>query len=195
MKRWFLIAIVAAAAWYWWLQADLPRSAGVVAGRAPIQSALTDPVPALSKPGYRIKPLAVFALEARVLGVERYRFDRGAELSPVDLALGWGRMSDSAILDRIKITQGERFYYWSTADYPIPRREIETSSANVHIVPGNESVLRQLATIRRGHVVHLKGYLIDVQGADGWLWKSSLTRTDTGRGACELIWVERLDVR
>lgn len=104
-------------------------------------------------------------------------------------------MSDNAILERINITQSGRFYYWTTPDYPIPRREIETSSANVHIVPANETVLQHLSAIRRGHVVRLTGYLIEVQGSDGWRWKSSLTRADTGRGACELIWVERVDVR
>jgi len=195
MKRWFLVVVVAVAAWHWWSQRDVPRAPGVVAAAAPLQSALTSPVPTLSKPGYQIKPLAVFALEARVLGIERYRFDRGADLSPVDLALGWGRMSDNAILERINITQSGRFYYWTAPEYPIPRREIETSSANVHIVPANETVLQHLSAIRRGHVVRLTGYLIEVQGSDGWRWKSSLTRADTGRGACELIWVERVDVR
>ena len=35
---------------------------------------------------------------ARVLGTERYRFDRASELSLVDLALGWGPMSDTRAL-------------------------------------------------------------------------------------------------
>jgi hypothetical protein len=29
---------------------------------------------------------------------------------------------------------------------------------------------------------------------DGWRWRSSLTREDTGAGACELVWVERIAV-
>ena len=37
--------------------------------------------------------------------------------------------------------------------------------------------------------------LIEVRGADGWRWRSSLTREDTGAGACELVWVERIAVR
>jgi len=162
---------------------------------APVQSALEGAVPELVKPGYEIRPLARFELEARVLGVERYHFDRGANLSPVDLVLGWGRMSDSTVLDRIAISQGGRVYYWRTPQFPIPRREIETSSANMHMVPANEEVARQLKGARPGHVVRLAGYLIEARGTDGWRWKSSLTRTDTGNGACELIWVERLALR
>jgi len=195
MKRWLLIAVVLAVGWYWWPKGDVVRAPGVVVAAAPLQTTLDDPLPKLSRPGYQIQPLARIEFEARVLGVERYRFDRGADLSPVDLALGWGRMSDTAVLDRLTITQGGRFYQWSTPEYPIPRREIETSSANMHLVPGNTAVQEQLAQVRRGHLVRLAGYLIEVRGADGWPWRSSLTRTDTGEGACELIWVERLELR
>lgn len=195
MKRWIFIIVVLAAGWYWWTPGPIERPPGVLAVAAPLQTALGNPVPKLSKPDYQIQPLARFEIEARVLGVERYRFDRGADLSPVDLALGWGRMSDTAVLERIKITQSGRFYYWTTPEYPIPREEIEASSANMHLVPATQSVARQMADVRRGHVVRLSGYLIEVRGADGWPWRSSLTRTDTGQGACELIWVERLALR
>jgi hypothetical protein len=195
MKRWLLIIVVLAAAWYWWPYSQIAHAPGVVAAAAPLQTALEDAAPRLSKPGYQIQALARFELDARVLGVEHYRFDRGADLAPVDLALGWGRMSDTAVLDRITISQGARFYHWSTPQYPIPRREIETSSANMHLVPANEEVARQLSAVRRGNMVRLSGYLIEARGADGWRWRSSLTRNDTGNGACELIWVERLSLR
>ncbi len=197
MKRWLFIIIIImlAAAWYWWPHGQITRVAGVTAAEAPLQTALERDAPRLVKAGYQIQALARFELEARVLGVEHYRFDRGADLAPVDLALGWGRMSDTAVLDRITISQGGRFYHWRTPQYPIPRQEIDASSANMHLVPATEAVARQLEGVRRGHVVRLGGYLIEVRGADGWHWRSSLTRTDTGHGACELIWVERLELR
>lgn len=45
--------------------------------------------------GHRITPVASFELEALVLGRRDYDHDRGAQVSPVDLALGWGPMSSS----------------------------------------------------------------------------------------------------
>jgi hypothetical protein len=48
--------------------------------------------------------------------------------------------------------------------------------------------------VRTGSVVRLEGYLVEARADDGWRWRSSLTREDTGNGACELVWVERLDV-
>ena len=195
MTRWLLLAIALVAAWYVWPSREVRHAPGAVAAGAPVQRDLRGVGPRLSRAGYEIRPLAHFEIEARVLGVERYRFGREAELSPVDLALGWGRMSDSAVLERITISQGQRFYYWRTPEFPIPRREIETSSANMHMIPADAAVARRLDDVRRGQIVRISGYLVEARGADGWRWTSSLTRDDTGHGSCELVWVEQLEPR
>lgn len=169
------------------------RQPGITAPENPRQIPLQDN-PALSLAGYDIEPLAAFSLQARVLGAEHYRLGREAEISPVDLALGWGPMSDSAVLERIDIRQGNRFYFWRTENFPIPRQDIETHSANMHMIPADASIARQLKTIRSDQIVRLRGYLVAISAADGWRWRSSLTRSDTGNGACELVWVESLEV-
>lgn len=64
----------------------------------------------------------------------------------------------------------------------------------MHMIPANDEIERQLKSIRAGNMVHLKGFLVEVTGKDGFRWKSSLTRTDTGGGACELVLVESLFV-
>ncbi len=143
---------------------------------------------------YRIQPLATFEITARVLGKERYWFDRGAEIAPYDLALGWGRMSDSAVLDQISISQSWRWYRWRVRTPPIPMGEIATSSANMHMVPSDDLVRRSLNRVRKGDVVRIVGKLVEVAGPEGFRWKSSLTRGDTGDGACELVWVEDLEI-
>ena len=51
--------------------------------------------PAWATPARR---LAGFSVEARVLGREDYRFDREADYAPTDLALGWGRMTEDAVV-------------------------------------------------------------------------------------------------
>jgi hypothetical protein len=81
-----------------------------------------------------------------------------------------------------------------TSTYPVSRRMIETHSANMHMIPADAEIERQLKSIRAGNMVHLKGFLVEVTTKDGWRWKSSLTRDDTGGGACELILVESLYV-
>jgi hypothetical protein len=137
---------------------------------------------------------AHFDITARVLSREDYSWGEDAKLIPEDLALGWGRMSDSAVLANIEITQSGRFYYWHVTDFPIPRREIETSSANMHMIPADAGVLRELKEVRPGQVVHIEGFLVDASRADGWHWNTSMTRDDTGAGACELVYVESLGI-
>ncbi len=144
--------------------------------------------------GYTLQPLQDFTIEARVLASETYRSDREADLSPVDLALGWGPMSDSAVLDKVKISQSSRFYYWRVDEFPIPRQDIERSSANMHMIPADGTIERRLKDVRPGQVVRIQGWLVEARSGDGWRWRSSLTRNDTGAGACELIFVRDLQV-
>ena len=195
MMRWLLIALIAFGAWHWWGSRGIERAPGVIAAAAPEQRAINTSPPQFEKKGYTLTALARFTLTARVLGVEHYRFGREADLAPVDFALGWGPMSDSAVLSKLKISQGGRYYFWRTDEFPIPRREIEVNSANMHLIAATPAVEKQLKHARAGSLVQLSGYLVEARAADGWRWVSSLTRDDTGTGACELIWVEQLELR
>lgn len=165
---------------------------GVLAAAAPVQVDL-DHGAQLQRGDVTLTTRALFDLTARVLSRKDYSRGTDGELVPLDLALGWGRMSDSAVLDRIDIRQSGRFYHWHVEDFPIPRREIETSSANMHMIPADPDVKRQLEQLRAGQLVHLEGFLVDASRPGGWHWNTSLTRDDTGAGACELIYVERVD--
>ena len=144
--------------------------------------------------GYRITPLQPFSIEARVLGREDYHFDAGAAVSPTDLALGWGPMADPEVLRHITISQRNRWYFWRAEQLPIERRQIEIHSANMHLIPATPAVATTLAGLKEGQQIRLSGQLVRVDGDDGYRWVSSLSREDTGDGACELIWVEQLAV-
>lgn len=145
--------------------------------------------------GHTITGLATFRLEARALAVKFYNFDDEARFSPIDIAFGWGRMSDTAVLDQLEISQNNRFYYYRYRNPPpIPKREIVRSSANMHLIPANSDVEAALKQARVGAVISLEGYLVEVTREDGWRWKSSMTRADSGAGACELIYVTRAEI-
>ena len=167
----------------------------MLAANDPVQTDFDTPQPAIRFKDATLRPLAKFSMTARVLSRDDYRFDAGADLSPTDLAFGWGRMSDSAVLRGIDISQSARFYYWRTKAFPIPRREIETHSANMHMIPADATVAYQLKRVRAGDVVSLDGMLVEADKANGWRWRSSLTRNDTGDGACELVYVRSLHIQ
>lgn len=185
--------VLAAVAWHY---TQRPRShpPGVLVAEAPAQGPLDSDVGLPPQAGFSITALATFALSARVLGRADYRYDDGAKLAPTDLALGWGRMSDSAVLEKVDISQAIRFYHWQVTEFPIPEREIIESSANMHLIAADDDVARSIARTRVGDIVSLDGYLVRANGPRGYTWTSSLTRSDSGDGACELVWVRHFAI-
>jgi hypothetical protein len=65
-----------------------------------------------------------------------------------------------------------------------------SNAANVHIIPATRALADQLKALRRGSLVEMGGFLVEVSAPDGWRWRTSLTREDSGPGACEVMWVE-----
>jgi hypothetical protein len=174
-------------------RADMPAGMPELL-QPPVQISLTPPRSILMN-GYTVTEVASYEVTARILSTDRYFFDRQSKLSPVDLALGWGPMADNRILRKLDISQSWRFYHWEAAEYPIPPEQISTNSANTHIIPANDKISSIVTSLHRGQVVTLKGYLVNIQHADGWHWQTSLSRTDTGDGACEVMLVESVQVR
>lgn len=165
-------------------------SPGVLAPAEPVQEDI-DRAEHIPYKGVELTPRARFSAEVRVLSRERYRLGALGSAVPLDFAVGWGPMSDSAVLADIKISQANRFYFWHYDGEapPIPRRDIETHSANWHLLPAAAAVFDTLDEVRVGEIVQLEGELVDIKGSDFTL-HTSLTRNDTGAGACEVLYVE-----
>ncbi len=203
-KKLAVVAFVAWAGYHAWdgrtrhvtvdVDKDFPLafSPALSLSRPPIQRRINSDGDFYEYDGHAITPLASFQLEAKVLSTKGYTWGREADFSPVDFALGWGPMADDTVLERIEISQSGRWYQWRTSVYPIPRRSIETSSANMHLIPSSPDVASTLHQVEPGHVVRLLGYLVEVKSPDGWQWRSSLTRDDTGDGACEVVLVKKV---
>jgi hypothetical protein len=138
---------------------------------------------------FRLRPRAEFGATVRILHREDYSFGALAKLVPTDFAVGWGPMSDSAVLAGVEISQANRFYFWRTATWPIDRQAIETHSANWHVIPQTPAVGRVLGALRAGSVVELHGRLVDIEGSEGAM-QTSMSRDDTGAGACEILLAE-----
>lgn len=191
---WILLAVVALG---WWmspsLHSDRTRSPGILAPDTPQQVVIAHPQTFALKE-FEVTPLAHFEITARVLSRADYRLDAESSISPTDLALGWGRMSDSGVLDRLRIRQSARWYtyHWDATDPPIPLDEIIRSSSNMHMIPADKTVAAMLRKVRPGDEVHLSGELIQAKRKDGAVWRSSMSRTDTGDGACEVVYVQSL---
>jgi hypothetical protein len=104
-------------------------------------------------------------------------------------------MSDSAVLEHFRIRQGGRFFTIYPDEQAIDLKTALVSAANMHLIPATSDLRDALKRVRPGHVVRLRGKLVSALGPNNFTWNSSLTRNDTGAGACELFYVESLERR
>ena len=164
---------------------------------SPMQSEVANNIQKISLGDSTIVPLAGISLQARVLAREDYSFDPGAEFSPVDLALGWGPMAKPGMAEKLNVSQSSRWYRysWDGNGPPIPLSEIISHSANMHMVPASNAVAESLKRVSEDDVIELNGWLIRIEKENGWRWQSSLSRDDSGDGACELVYVCSIQVK
>jgi hypothetical protein len=162
--------------------------------------------------GYRIREyelaeLAYFDATGLVLSTCAYpistvdKESHRSLLSPLDVALGWGEMSNPAVLSHFCYYQAKRFF--NIASYTSYTNEAAKIHpywhvANIHIIPATAAVTRALSSLHPNMMVRLVGSLVEVrQVRNGYkspiIWKSSLVRTDEGDGACELLYLKRLE--
>jgi hypothetical protein len=196
MRRYVYILAVVAVLWAWkdWSQRPVVHAAGVLVPEQPRQSD-SDTAPPFTLEDYVVTPRAAFRIRARVLSRKDYWLGSEADLSPVDLALGWGPMSDQAVLDRIEISQSGRWYFTQyELPAPLANADIIRHSANMHLIPANDYVRSRLKDVREGDVIRIRGQLVDVDNAEGFTWRTSTRRDDTGGGSCEIIYVEQVQL-
>lgn len=192
--RWLvLLAVGVLAAYRFATDRPVDWRPGVLVDSEPEQSP-TD-ADALERNGFSVLPQTRFNAEVRVLSRERYRFDPLAEVAPLDLAVGWGPLSDTAVLEDLRIWQSGRFFHWRARELPLPIDVIDSHLSNWHLVPANDAAWRQLQRIRVGDVVTITGLLVDLESAGTGRIRTSLTRADRGAGACEIVWVDSVAFR
>jgi hypothetical protein len=66
--------------------------------------------------------------------------------------------------------------------------------SNNHLISDDEFIRRQVRKIKVGDQVRLRGYLSSYTSEGGSTRGTSTTRTDTGDGACETIYIEQFKI-
>ncbi len=189
-----VLVLLAGMAYRDWSLREIEYPPGVLVTEAPKQVDVRG-VASVTMDEYELTPRAEFEIRARVLSRKNYRWGSEADLSPVDLALGWGVMSDQAVIDRMEISQGSRWYYTRyELPAPVSDKEIIQNSGNMHMVPAQKWIRKKLKGVRVGDIVRLRGRLVDIDHPSGWHWRTSLRRDDTGGGSCEIVYLEEIEI-
>jgi hypothetical protein len=158
-----------------------------------------DPI-RLEADGYEfvITPLAHYVLRGVVVSSESYRTGWNSNLSPCDVAVVWGELAADDAWQKLAWSQSGRWYDWRWhGQQPFTNEEVVRSSSNTHVVPASSDLASAARSLTPGDIAELGGELVRIDGRKGqgkvW-WKSSLSRTDTGDGSCELLYLRRLRV-
>ncbi|HPF09008.1 MAG TPA: hypothetical protein PL020_04660 [Candidatus Cloacimonadota bacterium] len=151
----------------------------------------------LSDQSYSLKPLAEYNITAYLVSKRRYRRGFMSKLSPWDYALAWGEVPNH--LEHIKFDQIVRFcLYQYKAGAPIDETYIAQHMANTHLIPATDNIRKALAKANKGDIVNLKGILVNVRASSSKgqssSWNSSTSRDDLGNGACEILYVQSLQI-
>lgn len=150
---------------------------------------------------YVATPLYDYKISGIVVSKHDYGGDEGSLSKPIryDLCMVWGsNVTDKTYLSPdISFSQDNRFcnyHYSKPVDFNI--RQI----SNNHLVTTDEAVLKVIESIETGDEVMITGMLINLfaspraTDASNRSWSSSTNRDDTGAGACEVIYVESIDI-
>jgi hypothetical protein len=155
----------------------------------------------LTKGRAMIIPVATYRIGAVVMSKKEYNHGWGAEIAPFDLALVWGYLSHEKIKKLLSIKHDSTRLAWFRIkgdDPPVTPEYVMSHGSNNHLIPANETIRTALDKhVGVNDKVLIEGYLVNVEAEyDGQpiTMKTSLSRTDQDRGACEIIYVTSVQV-
>ncbi len=119
-------------------------------------------------------------------------------LSPLDLTLTWGELALKENSGHITMDQyymnSQRIVWWKCDNELLKKYDkqfINSHLSNNHLISLNNGIRSELAKVKIGQIVRIKGFLVGLEANDGSHWgPSSISRTDEGNGACEIILIE-----
>ena len=209
LVRYAMIASLLAAAAAWWMKDEMPLAETLHADlfTEPKQVRVSRPPIDTSVNGvdYRIQPR--YSYDMRALVVSLHDSDTwwdyahkawNDNVNVVDLCVVWGENAQSGIYHYVDFSNDQ----W-TCSFSVKSREAWdaldlTGVANNHMVTDDPVVAKQLRAVRIGDQIRVLGYLVDyttyVKGRELGKRVSSEVRTDTGNGACEVLYIESFDV-
>ena len=135
---------------------------------------------------------AEYDIRGVVKGKKKYS-DYPSQVSEYDLILAWGDLNKEEYDQHVDYSQSGRWYYYTYDQEFVEKGLIARNSANVHLIAENDEVKKDIRKIRKNDYIRIKGYLVDVHFDNG-AWETSMTRGDTGNGACEIILVEEIHI-
>ncbi len=107
-----------------------------------------------------------------------------------DLCVIWGNNVNSEIYQKLKFSSDSWTCWVSSDSYAIWEKFNMNQLSNNHLLVEDEQIKKKLMSTEIGDHVQIKGMLVSYKNLNnGYQRASSITRNDTGNGACETIFI------
>ncbi len=149
---------------------------------------------------YRVEPEYEYELAGMVVSFRhhddnsRMHFLANDHLNMMDVCVIWGDSAASKLLHKLKFWNGIFTCNVQTRDSEAWEAFNMQQLSNNHLISDDEFIRDQVKAIRIGDQIRVKGYLASYGSEKGGKRGTSTTRTDTGDGACETVFVEQFDI-
>ena len=112
-----------------------------------------------------------------------------------DLCVIWGRNVESGVYKDMKFDSDSWTCWAHWPDRETGQRFTMAALSNNHIVTDSDTIKKALMQAEPGDLIHVNGVLADyINHATGATRHTSTTRTDTGQGACETVYVDNFEI-
>ena len=132
------------------------------------------------------------------------------KIAPFDFLLAWGPFAQKDFLEKneFKIAKGKAGPQKELSEYDDAFKKAKSLSpqhpkhffSENHIIPANNTIFKVLKAVQPYQTIYLEGYLVAYEGSETdksgkqteFKRQSSLTRTDEGNDAAEIIYVYKV---
>jgi len=150
---------------------------------------------------YRINPLAEYEISGLVVThnnissiTDAYHTSKSVDLK--DLCLVWGDNLSPSLLKNVTFWSEPWTCFFLFHDNDTAAEFSPNQISNNHLIGANQQVRNIIKQVHVGDQVTLRGSLVeysDIESSEQ-IRRSSLTREDTGNGACEVVYVEQISI-
>ena len=144
---------------------------------------------------YLIEPEFAYDLTGMIVsyrqheGNSRMHLQANDHLNVADVCVVWGD-NTSSLLQELDFWNGIFTCNVFTRDMQAWESFDMDQLSNNHLISDDDFIRRQVRKVRIGDQIRVRGYLASYSNPDGGKRGTSTTRTDTGDGACETVFVE-----
>ena len=205
--KWFLIANLLLLAAALWRSDALPAASELAAVLLdePVQVQVKQAAFTTVSHGvtYTVQPLYEYELVGLVVSKhdantwwDYLHREWNDSLNIVDLCVVWGNNVRSGAYADINFSSGQFTCNFSTSSNEAFAAFDQTAISNNHLLTDQPGIAKRMLAVRVGDQIHFRGHLAEYSHHHGREFKrgTSITRTDTGNGACETVFIDSFEI-